>query len=159
MPRLRRTAKRQRTGHGERTRERLLTGHDFTFLDDRPALDADELRQAWEELRDELLALHIAERPGSRPWAWWQYDAPERRQRLDGVHPFDDLIRTEHVERIARKPDTSPSFRDRAHELYFGKPACLIVPDDFEAAFESELDYLDRLGLLDYEERAACGCH
>jgi len=31
-------------------------------------------RSAWREHREELLPLVD---PGSRPWAWWQYDAPE----------------------------------------------------------------------------------
>ncbi len=31
-------------------------------------------RAAWHEHRAELLPLVD---PGSRPWAWWQYDAPE----------------------------------------------------------------------------------
>jgi hypothetical protein len=30
----------------------------------------------WAAVRDELLAAWIAERPGTRPWAWWLHDAP-----------------------------------------------------------------------------------
>jgi hypothetical protein len=25
------------------------------------------------------MAVWVQERPGTRPWAWWQYDAPEDR--------------------------------------------------------------------------------
>ena len=42
-----------------------------------------------------------------------------------------------------------------ALELYFGVPACLMMADDFADEHESEAEYLDRLGLLSDEERAA----
>ena len=39
------------------------------------AFDSDSHRRtAWHQHRAELLPLVD---PGSRPWAWWQYDAPE----------------------------------------------------------------------------------
>lgn len=39
------------------------------------AFDSDKARRnAWRKHRTELLAL-VA--PGSRPWGWWQYEAPE----------------------------------------------------------------------------------
>ena len=39
------------------------------------AFDSDVARHvAWQEHRTELLPLVD---PGSRPWAWWEYDAPE----------------------------------------------------------------------------------
>jgi hypothetical protein len=43
--------------------------------DDISAFDADESRrQAWRDHAAELLPMVD---PGSRPWAWWQYDATE----------------------------------------------------------------------------------
>ena len=33
----------------------------------------------WAERREELMASWVQERPGTRPWGWWQYDAPEDR--------------------------------------------------------------------------------
>ena len=55
-------------------------------------------RELWEHFKDALLADWIATRPGTRPWAWWKYDAPrwhdeehegwrlsEPRQRLGGT--------------------------------------------------------------------------
>lgn len=33
----------------------------------------------WEQQRDTLLAAWVQERPGTRPWAWWCFDAPEDR--------------------------------------------------------------------------------
>jgi hypothetical protein len=37
------------------------------------------LREIWTELREELLDIWIAERPGTRPAAWWLFDAPRWR--------------------------------------------------------------------------------
>ena len=42
----------------------------------RPLLDG--LQQAWKRRRDELLPAFIAENPGTRPWAWWAFDAESR---------------------------------------------------------------------------------
>jgi hypothetical protein len=121
--------KRRRRGYehratldSERTREHLLTGQDWSVLDG-PLLDDGALRLAWEQLRDELLAEHVAEHPGSRPWAWWRWDAPEpRRQVRPGPEPIG--------------PPT-----------WYGMPARYrgIPPDDM---YESERAYLTRLNLL-----------
>src|SRR5690242_15024366 len=35
------------------------------------------LRQAWEEHREDVLAEWTKKHPGTRPSAWWQWDAPE----------------------------------------------------------------------------------
>jgi len=109
-------------------------------------VDYDAMREGWEVLRDTILPEFIAEHPGQRPFAWWLFDSPERRQRSDGiVHPFDDRKRKQHVDEVSRR---HPQFRDEAHRLFYGKPNCLCCPDDFVAQYESELEYLDRLGLL-----------
>jgi len=43
--------------------------------DDDSAFDSDESRRdAWRKHFAELMPMVD---PGSRPWAWWQYDAPE----------------------------------------------------------------------------------
>ncbi len=34
----------------------------------------------WKELRDELLPRWIREHPGTRPFAWWSFDAPGPRE-------------------------------------------------------------------------------
>ena len=36
----------------------------------------DYVERAWHELRVSILDSFIAEYPGCRPWAWWEYDAP-----------------------------------------------------------------------------------
>ena len=66
-------------------RRQLLTGFEFFGQGfgregsiHRP-IDLDLAREAWEELRAELLPEFIASKPFSRPWAWWRFDAPEPR--------------------------------------------------------------------------------
>jgi hypothetical protein len=48
----------------------------------RVAEDEDELRGAWEEFRERIMAEYQdRRRPGSRPWAWWHFEAG-REQHL-----------------------------------------------------------------------------
>ena len=43
--------------------------------EERSDFNSDEQRrEAWREHSEELMPMVD---PGSRPWAWWQYDAPE----------------------------------------------------------------------------------
>ena len=39
-----------------------------------------EARQAWDDLKDRLLAEWIDLRPCCRPWAWWRWDSPDPYQ-------------------------------------------------------------------------------
>ena len=48
----------------------------------------------WRDGRDSLLAAWLVERPGTRPWAWWEFDAPratEVPERFRGG-PWVDLF-------------------------------------------------------------------
>lgn len=155
MPRVSRKAKRRRAGYTEDEIRMLLKGYDFfggTFGTTRrhgpwqtPAMKA-----AWEHLRSELLPEYIRNHPGQRPYSWWLYEAPERRQRVDGVqHPFDDRVRKKRIEEVAKH---NPAFPVTAYELQFGIPRC-VMPGDIGAEYESETAYLIRLNLLTPEER------
>ena len=42
----------------------------------------EELQAGWLWVRDTLLPAYIASRPGQRPWAWWEFQAPEPRRRV-----------------------------------------------------------------------------
>ena len=44
-----------------------------------------QIEAGWRELREAVLTAWGAARPGSRPWAWWQFDAPEPRRTLSGA--------------------------------------------------------------------------
>jgi hypothetical protein len=35
------------------------------------------LRQAWEENREDVVAEWVKRKPGTRPSAWWKWDAPK----------------------------------------------------------------------------------
>jgi hypothetical protein len=118
---------------------------------DPPLHDDDDVKAAWTELGDVVMRDWIRERPGSRPWAWWAFDAPERRQRIDGkLHPFDNKQRTLAVARS----DNSEFWR-RAYALNWGRPAAFIPPYDngtTAASYEEEWEYLVRLNLLRPED-------
>jgi hypothetical protein len=160
MPRVSRRSKRRRAGYDQEHINHLLIGvylcpgHGFATKPRDHAgdfTDWDAMRRAWLELRHELLPAFIAEHPFQRPYAWWVFEAPERRRRTDGVvHPFDDRVRRQQVENTAR---TNPNFRETAYRLYYGRPSCLFMPDDFAAKYESQLEYLQRLNLLTEVER------
>ena len=60
----------------------LRTGFDFfgeSWGDHPSAADLDEMKTAWEDCQDAVLAEHIERFPCSRPWAWWEFSSPEPR--------------------------------------------------------------------------------
>ena len=76
MPRKRRNPK---------TRRAEISAEMIDYLSDRETdkdwkffIDDAEFLAAWNELRDEILAEWIVESPGTRPSAWWKYDAPRQ---------------------------------------------------------------------------------
>ena len=154
MPRVKRRTHRRRTGYDSQHIHQLLYGWCFFpegFGQDghNSHCDRKGMQLAWELMRDELLPAWIAEHPGTRPYAWWAFDSPERRRRIDGKpHPFDNPERESH---IAQCGPCHPSMDP--HRLSYGKPSILILRDDFEAEYESESAYLDRLCLMDVQER------
>ena len=112
---------------------------------------------AWTENQDALLEYWIQDPegwepawwmqprppgPGHRPWAWWRFEAREPRRMIrDG----------QAVEWIRE------SWGEGAREIWegsrigflFGRPSsCLCYPTFSETEWESEADYLERLGLL-----------
>jgi hypothetical protein len=108
-----------------------------------------ELCELWDEICQELLDWHVhgipAEcnelgiaypgRPGTRPWAWWRFDAPEpRRQVVRYVDPDGNELRSEGPADHFGRPRTFNGF----------------LPEDM---YETELAYLRRRGLLFPAER------
>jgi hypothetical protein len=92
-------------------------------------------REAWDTARDDILADHIQESPGSRPFAWWRYEAKQQRRQVAGP--------------AHSRPDS---------QRWFGVPTGMYCPSDFEAEYETEAEYLERLHLLQPGERKAMAC-
>lgn len=132
-------------------RYQLLTGCDHFgcgFGRDPTGAALDRMRADWQTHRDELLAEWIAEHPGTRPFAWWQFDSVGRRETIDGsVHPFDrperrELCRRWHAAHSGMRHD------ERFVELFFGVPVICVE----WVRYESERAYLARLNLLTPDE-------
>ena len=122
-----------------------------------------EFEAAWNEARDEILADWIADAPGSRPSAWWKYDAPRQplgtfdgcyydgklpapRERLGGVG-------TPNFEVLNYVPSYHCGIPDswviRADVAYYQPDfeGVVIDPSD-PPRYESQASYLDRHGLF-----------
>jgi hypothetical protein len=135
MPRVKKRTKLRRdlTDHHV---TQLLTGFDFfgdAFGKGKPNLE--DMRDAWDSLRDELLPKFIAENPGERPFAWWKFDAPEPRRQL--IHRYSDESKAKVLEHSG------------AEDLRL-----LLAAYDNKPEPEPELDYLKRNGLLTPTELA-----
>jgi hypothetical protein len=151
MPRLRQRYRELRA-YTDEEKEQLLTGHPRTpssgfGFPRRCEMQWNAIREAWDCLRGELLPAFIRANPGKRPFAWWACEAPERRHRLDGIHPFD--IEGEYV-------PNRPHWVEQAwcpttpKELWFGLPSP--YRGCHRGTYETEYEYLARLNLLTEEE-------
>ena len=115
-----------------------------------------KLKKHWRQHKEDILSIWRLEHPGSRPWAWWLFDAPETlRHRLGGQGTADHEVFS------------------KAEEIFFGVHVSYIQDDDFKAymslgetlppyaqpfdpdnapQWESEASYLQRHGLLTTDE-------
>ena len=111
----------------------------------------------WELHRDQILSEWAAKYPGTRPFAWWEFDAP--RQPI-GTYPgcyFDGGL---PAPRLKLKGAGTPNHEalNYVPSFCFGLPATgyeALDPND-PPVYESEATYLKRHGLLieGEEERA-----
>jgi hypothetical protein len=46
------------------------------FMVCRPMNGRHEIKDVWAEVRSDVLTAWVQDRPGTRPWAWWEFDAP-----------------------------------------------------------------------------------
>jgi hypothetical protein len=135
MPRPVRRGKSRRAGYDDLDIEFLLRGPhgvpcELTSAEE--AGDNETIREAWESMRSTLLPQWIRELPGTRPWAWWTYDAANyedgRRRRIDGKpHPFDNKERS-----LAVAKSDNGQFWRKAYALSWGLPATFIPPHDID---------------------------
>lgn len=132
MPTNRRYRARRRTPQRiERDHiEALACGNELADLLTPPL---DDPRGLWQRIREPMLRAFAKHHPGRRPWAWWEFEATQPRERV-----------------VMEGPQAVPS------PLKFGYPTgydgCAV---DLNTLYESEADYLGRLGLLMEGEQAA----
>src|SRR5262245_22356541 len=169
MPRPRRYTRQRQAdpANNPRVLHYLLAGYSYHFLD--PTLGPDDagefaaaLEVAWREANARLIKYHVfgpdvvtdfAElrlfgnasddvppRPGTRCWGWWHYAAPEPRRWVgDGPEPKPDPELFERIEGPHREG------RRWGVPVFLPERWCFGDPDP--AGFESQRDYIDRLGL------------
>ena len=122
-------------------------------------------RTVWQTHRDELLPGWVSKSPGTRPWAWWEFDAP-RCPSLPGCESDDFSLR----ERMLPEPRCrcggigQPEYEvlNSAPSLPFAVPATFLdswwvdeegvngiaFDPNNPPQFESQATYLTRHGLL-----------
>ena len=158
----------------------FLAGIDHAFFWDEPERGHD-----WQAVKDDILADWIEKRPGTRPHAWWLYDAPrwgrkfnaywdgtlpEPRRRIGGIGTpsFEALA---HVPAFRFGIPTSwvrewdvAYYNGRAVDVHGNRIGTEYAEGNFPHAaidpedppsFESEAAYLDRHGFLSAAERKA----
>lgn len=149
MPSVKRRPKRRRDQWGPEVLDHLREGMCPLCIVGDDDHDGDALKPAWEELKHSLLPEYVRQYPGTRPFAWWKWDAPDggRRLRIDGqLHPFDNSDRAKHVASV-----DNPTFWKVAYRLIGGLPSCFIPPFDAglkTEMFEAEWEFLVRHNLL-----------
>lgn len=103
-----------------------------------PFPDRTSYARAWARTKASILRRWIAAHPGTRPAAWWEFEAPKaKRQRLGGTGS------------PAIPGDTSL----RGQPRWFREDYSRTDPP----RYETDAAYLERLGLLTPGERTALG--
>lgn len=146
-------------------------------------MHVDNWKPIWEEVREEVMAAWIKKHPGTRCWAWWEFDAPrwerkfgayfdgtlpEPRRRIGGIGTpshdvlayvpyFDSGIPTSWVSKFQEE-----YYNGRAKDIHGNVIPSEYKDGDFKGVaidendppvFESEAAYLDRHGLLTASEK------
>lgn len=117
------------------------------------ALDPDPVKTEWTLSRKKILGLWISRHPGTRPYAWWCFDAPETRQRVGGTGtPKHEILKYEPacVFGIPRYWITSQDIGILTRPGCKGKALDTSDPP----LYESQAAYLERHGLLSDREKA-----
>ena len=127
------------------------TGTDWIY---HSALDPDPVKLEWSISRKKILKSWIDAHPGTRPYAWWCFDAPETRQRVGGTGtPKHEVLKyaATCVFGIPRYWITPQDTGILGRAVHKGKP----VDKNDPPLFESQATYLERHGLLSDKEIAA----
>ena len=117
----------------------------------------------------------IEEHPWTRPFAWWRFDMPEPRRVVRGVeHPesgyhgwlLEEPARSLVMETARESSDPASAWENAGvrRNYYFGEPSGFrwFTPEQCEQRginhkddrpiYESQFDYLERLGLFTERE-------
>lgn len=136
MPSPRRRGPDRRCDLDDAVRLFLERGPSWSFFVE---LSDEQAQSLWAAHRDTLLAEWIERRPGTRPHAWWRFEAREPRKAVDGMpHPFANEARGKIVGGL---------------DLEFGMPNCWLPDGNWGRKFETQKEYLTRLGLLTEAEK------
>lgn len=93
----------------------------------------DKQLAAWRACRSKIMYDWLKARPGTRPLAWWLFEAPGLRRKLSKKGPADAVFIEMQCGTIWGIPD----WYDDPHNVKTDRPA-----------FESQAAYLKRLGLM-----------
>jgi hypothetical protein len=136
------------------TRERLVElffGEGF-FSDKSLFRSRDEMKRCWTEHREGIMRFWFTEKHfGTRPWVWWEFDAPGQRRVL-GMIPFTDARGNPEVR--LRYPDKKPikGWEVREEEDIFLEREGLLLPFEIEYVLQwrkdRELSERDRLSKM-----------
>ena len=174
MPRTRRRRPKRRSSRTvtEWDVYQLMTGHPL-HVGETP-LSADELRDVWFDERDQLLAYWLGDQPwpdvwlerwprlaedggpGTRPPAWWRYEAPGPRLVGGRIPETVTVLRGGWKEIQTPRSAADPAWREAitgGFPRYWPLPNGWYSADEFD--YETEEAYLDRHGLLTDAERKA----
>ena len=139
MPTFKKRKRPGRRGYSDVDLDHLLVGKDyFSSFGHGADFDEPDFRIAWGNLQVSLLLEWITKYPRTRPFAWWIYNAPERRRRINASQAKTAW------------PESAPRYRaDTRHLL----DATLSMSSSCEdAEYETQAAYLERLGLLTENE-------
>ena len=90
----------------------------------------------WDMMKEKIMEIWLEHLPGTRPWGWWRFESPERRECLN--HNISDMPKW------ARYLFGCPTLWTRQQQRACGED----VPE-----YESEYNFLLRHNLLTDEER------
>ena len=109
----------------------------------KTAAAGEGLRADWTAWRDSILADWNRQHPGTRPWAWWRFDAPrwQRADLPDRCRALGDVLLGRLAEPRRRLGGIGTNYRDGDFEG--------VAPDPHDPpVYESQAEYLRRHGLL-----------